>query len=49
MSEHADAAALIDVYRALEQMHEWRGWHWWPDADPFEVCVGCILVQNTTA
>lgn len=47
MSEHADAAALIDVYRALEQMHEWRGWHWWPDADPFEVCVGCILVQNT--
>ena len=47
MSEHADAATLIDVYRALEQMHEWRGWHWWPDADPFEVCVGCILVQNT--
>jgi len=47
MSEHAYAAALIDVYRSLEQMHEWRGWHWWPDADPFEVCVGCILVQNT--
>lgn len=28
-------------------MHAWRGWHWWPDADPFEVTVGCILVQNT--
>lgn len=38
---------LIDVYRALEAMHAWRGWHWWPDADPFEVAVGSILVQNT--
>ncbi|MCC7364803.1 MAG: hypothetical protein IT303_10565 [Dehalococcoidia bacterium] len=28
-------------------MHAWRGWHWWPDADPFEVIVGSILVQNT--
>ena len=35
------------VYGALETMHAWRGWHWWPDADPFEVCVGAILVQNT--
>jgi endonuclease-3 related protein len=44
---HPDQPAVIDLYRALEEMHEWRGWHWWPDADPFEVCVGCILVQNT--
>lgn len=43
----ADQARLIEVYDALEGMHAWRGWHWWPDADPFEVCVGCILVQNT--
>jgi endonuclease-3 related protein len=39
--------ALLDVYAALDRMHAWRGWHWWPDADPFEVCVGAILVQNT--
>ena len=39
--------ALAGVYRELEAMHAWRGWHWWPDADPFEVIVGCILVQNT--
>lgn len=38
---------LMEVYAALEGMHAWRGWHWWPDADPFEVIVGSILVQNT--
>lgn len=38
---------LLEVYAALDRMHAWRGWHWWPDADPFEVCVGAILVQNT--
>ena len=38
---------LLEVYAELEAMHAWRGWHWWPDADPFEVCVGAILVQNT--
>lgn len=41
------ALPLLDVYAALDRMHAWRGWHWWPDADPFEVCVGAILVQNT--
>lgn len=44
---HPDQARLVDVYHHLDAMHAWRGWHWWPDADPFEVCVGCILVQNT--
>jgi len=39
--------ALLQIYAALDSMHAWRGWHWWPDADPFEVCVGAILVQNT--
>jgi endonuclease-3 related protein len=39
--------ALLAVNDSLETMHAWRGWHWWPDADPFEVCVGAILVQNT--
>ncbi|MDZ7727679.1 MAG: hypothetical protein U5Q44_05470 [Dehalococcoidia bacterium] len=29
-------------------MHAWRGWHWWPDADAFEVTVGAVLVQNTS-
>ncbi|MEO8540279.1 MAG: endonuclease [bacterium] len=47
MTLAADQESLVAVYRELEKMHEWRGWHWWPDADPFEVCVGCILVQNT--
>lgn len=44
----ADCEALLDIYRELDAMHAWRGWHWWPDADPFEVCVGAILVQNTS-
>ncbi len=43
----AEQQAVIAVYEDLDAMHGWRGWHWWPDADPFEVCVGCILVQNT--
>ena len=38
---------LLQIYAALDRMHAWRGWHWWPDADPFDVCVGAILVQNT--
>lgn len=39
--------ALMAVYRALDTMHGTRHWHWWPDADPFEVIVGAVLVQNT--
>jgi endonuclease III related protein len=42
-----NAPNLLEIYASLERMHAWRGWHWWPDADPFEVCVGAILVQNT--
>lgn len=38
---------LLDVYGQLDAMHAWRGWHWWPDGEPFEVIAGCILVQNT--
>lgn len=40
-------ANIGEVASALEAMHGKRTWHWWPDADPFEVCVGAILVQNT--
>lgn len=43
----SDQATLMTIYAELDRMHAWRGWHWWPDADPFEVVVGCILVQNT--
>lgn len=43
----ADRAGLLAIYRRLDRMHAWRGWHWWPDAEPFEVIVGAILVQNT--
>lgn len=39
---------LRKIYARLEQMHAWRGWHWWPDGEPFEVIVGAILVQNTS-
>jgi len=47
-ASHGDIRAdLLDVLRDLDAMHAWRGWHWWPDADPFEVIVGAILVQNT--
>jgi endonuclease III related protein len=42
-----DGDALVEIYRDLDAMHRPRGWHWWPDADPFEVIVGAILVQNT--
>ncbi len=51
--DHADGldldarAQLLAVYRDLDAMHGARHWHWWPDADPFEVIVGAILVQNT--
>lgn len=40
-------AALAALALDVERMHGWREWHWWPDADPFEVIVGAILVQNT--
>lgn len=39
---------LLALYEALDAMHGQRHWHWWPDADPFEVCIGAILVQNTS-
>lgn len=42
-----DDGELLGLYETLDRMHGWRGWHWWPDADPFEVSVGAILVQNT--
>jgi endonuclease-3 related protein len=41
------SGVLLDVFDELEAMHAWRGWHWWPDGEPFEVIAGCILVQNT--
>jgi endonuclease-3 related protein len=47
LSERPAPDALIHVAQHMEEMHGWRTWHWWPDADPFEVSVGAILVQNT--
>lgn len=32
---------------ALEAMYGRERWHWDAGTDPFEVCVGSILVQNT--
>jgi len=48
MGTTAETGRLLAIYRELERMHAWRGWHWWPDADPFEVVAGSILVQNTS-
>ncbi len=41
------SSVLAALAADLERMHGSREWHWWPDADPFEVIVGAILVQNT--
>lgn len=40
-------STVEDAFSTLETMHDWRGWHWTPSTDPFEICVGSILVQNT--
>jgi endonuclease-3 related protein len=45
--QEVPAFSVLEVYERLDTMHAWRGWHWWPDGEPFEVIVGCILVQNT--
>jgi endonuclease III related protein len=37
---------LLGVYRRLRYRHGHAGW--WPGETPFEVCVGAILVQNTS-
>ena len=42
-----DGARLRAVLAQLDAMHRWRGWVWQPGADPFEIIVGAILVQNT--
>ena len=38
---------LLAIHAELEAMHAWRGWVWQQGADPFEIVVGAILVQNT--
>jgi endonuclease III-like uncharacterized protein len=42
----ATRGSLLLIYRRLLA----RGGHagWWPGETPFEVCVGAILVQNTS-
>ena len=42
-----DDARLRAVLAQLDAMHRWRGSVWQPGADPFEIIVGAILVQNT--
>ena len=38
--------SLLDIYERLFHHFGPRGW--WPGETPFEVCVGAILVQNTS-
>lgn len=40
-------APVLDLLRERLAAHSRRTWHWGIDTDPFEVCVGAILVQNT--
>lgn len=37
---------LLDVFRRL--FEAFGPQHWWPADEPFEVCVGAILTQNTS-
>lgn len=41
-----DRRRLLGVYRRLRRRYGPAGW--WPADTPFEVCVGAILVQNTS-
>jgi len=44
-----DAKLVSDLRRAYVLMHQHFGHQkWWPGETPFEVCVGAILVQNTS-
>lgn len=44
-----DAKLVSDLRRAYVLMHKHFGHQkWWPGETPFEVCVGAILVQNTS-
>lgn len=40
------AASLAGIYRRLVRRFGHAGW--WPGETPFEVCLGAILVQNTS-
>jgi len=42
----ASARELADVYALLRRKRGPAGW--WPGETPFEVCLGAILVQNTS-
>ena len=39
------SARLVEIYDLLLARYGHR--HWWPAENPFEVCVGAILTQNT--
>jgi endonuclease-3 related protein len=45
-SSRATAAGLRRIYHRLRRRFGPAGW--WPGEDPFEVCVGAILTQNTS-
>ncbi|MDQ2784929.1 MAG: endonuclease III domain-containing protein [Chloroflexota bacterium] len=42
-----DRPTIPWLYKALREAYGPQD-GWWPSASPFEVCVGAILVQNTT-
>lgn len=42
----ATVLALREAYRRMRRHFGHQ--HWWPGETPFEVCVGAILVQNTS-
>ena len=46
VSRPKNREALLGIFHKLLQYFGPRGW--WPGETPFEVCIGAILVQNTS-
>lgn len=44
------AAAIFEIYQALDAAYRHEVWHWMPDVapDPMQIVAGAVLVQHTT-
>src|SRR5690606_2818494 len=42
-----EADLFLQAHECLLAHYDIDRWHWRPDTPPFDVCVGCILVQHT--
>jgi endonuclease-3 related protein len=48
MTAPEDMTRLLAAHERLVQHYDIDGWHWGHETPPFEVCIGCILVQHTS-